>query len=163
MIIDGHAHACGVFISARSIEKHSTEHDKDMIVLTGGEPNSDKNYSYPMLSNLVRGEKLCYFFNKIICRVTELKKVAIHIDEQNEFVCSIAKELPGKVINTYWANPLDDDCIVKMENFYQKHGFCMVKLHQCWTQFDISSETCSKIFAWATENQLPIFIHLLSQ
>lgn len=90
-----------------------------MLVLTGGEPDSTINDSYPMISNLITGEKLGYFFNKIICIVTKLKKVAAHIDEQNEIVYLISKELPGKVINTYWANPLDDNCNVKMDSFYQ--------------------------------------------
>lgn len=163
MIIDGHAHACGIFTSTQSIKKYLAAHNIDMVVLTGGEPYSDKNYSYPMLSNLITSDKLGYLFNKIICKITKLKKMAAHIDEQNEFVFKISKKLPDKVKNTYWANPLNDNCIAKMLNFYQSHGFRMIKLHQCWTQFDISSEICSKIFKWAQKNTLPVFIHLVSQ
>lgn len=32
---------------------------------TGDKPDSDKNYGYPMLSNLVVGEKLGCFFNEM--------------------------------------------------------------------------------------------------
>ncbi len=163
MIIDGHAHACGVFASVQSIEKYLAAHNIELVVLTGGEPNSVKNYSYPMLSNLITSEKLGYGFNKIIRKVTKIKKMASHIDEQNAYVCTLAKRLPGKVINTYWANPLDDNCFQKMTHFYEKHGFGMVKLHQCWTEFDITADVCSKIFAWGAENKRPVFIHLLSQ
>ncbi len=75
MIIDGDAHACGVYASVQGIEKYLIEHNIDMVVLIGGEPDSVKNYDYPMLSNLFKSEKLGYFFNKIICKVTKLKKV----------------------------------------------------------------------------------------
>lgn len=163
MIIDGHAHACGAYGSIQSIKQYLYEHNIDMVVLTGGEPDSDKNFDYPMLSNLFKGEQLGYFFNNIIRNVTKLKKMASHIDEQNKFVCTISKNLPEKVINTYWVNPLDNNYLEKMTNFYQEHGFRMIKLHQCWTDFDISSETCIEIFKWGAENKLPAFIHLVSQ
>lgn len=138
MIIDGHAHACGVYSSIQNIEQYLSKHHIDMVVLTGGEPDSNKNYSYPMLSNLFKSEKLGYFFNKIIYNMVKLRKVASHIDEQNEFVCSISKTLPQKVLNTYWVNPLEENCMEKMVKFYDNHGFKMIKLHQCWTEFDIT-------------------------
>ena len=70
------------------------EHNIDKIVLCGGEPGSNKNYGYPMLSNLFRGSSLGYFFNKIICNIIKMSKVANHIDEQNEMVFKLACQMP---------------------------------------------------------------------
>lgn len=51
MIIDGHAHACGIYSNGNSIIKYLDLHGIDMIVLCAGEPESNKNYDYPMLSD----------------------------------------------------------------------------------------------------------------
>lgn len=101
-------------------------------------------------------------FNKIICRVTKISHAANNIDEQNEFVYNLSCQLPEKVINAYWVNPLDDDCIHKLKKNYLIYKYKMIKLHQCWTNFDISCEQCTEVFEWATAHNLPIFIHLLS-
>ncbi len=134
-----------------------------MVILTGGEPYSDNNYNYPMFSNLFKGEGLAFFFNKIICMLAELKKLPAHIDEQNEFTCTLSKAMPDQVLNTYWANPLENNCLEKIKIFYQNNGFKMIKLHQCWTKFDVTSETCQQIFEWSNENKIPVFIHLISR
>lgn len=162
MIIDGHAHACGTYLTPENIEKYLVTHGIDKVVLCGGEPNSSKNYVYPMLSNLFKGQRLSYVFNKIISRVTKISNAANNIDEQNEFVYNLSCQLPQKVINAYWVNPLDDDCIHKLKEYYPIYKFKMIKLHQCWTNFDISCEQCTEVFEWATAHNLPIFIHLLS-
>lgn len=163
MIIDGHAHACGSYQNIKSIEQNLSKQKIDYIILCGGEPNSKKDYYYPMLSKVFRGEKLGYFFNKIICKIVQINNLSKYIDEQNEYVYNIAKALPNKVGNAYWINPLDEDCMDKMEEFYYKNGFKIIKMHQCWTGFQIDSNNCLKIFKWAAERKLPVFIHLLSE
>lgn len=163
MIIDGHAHACGVYLTEESIKKYLCSNGIDMVVLSGGEPNSNKNYVYPMLSNIVRGEQLGYFFNKIICKVTRLNKVADHIEEQNEIVARLAEKVPDKIINTYWINPNDSQCIEKLKTNYGNYHFKMLKMHQCWTDFNINTLSCKEIFRWAQENTIPVFIHLISR
>ncbi|PKM49095.1 MAG: hypothetical protein CVV02_17660 [Firmicutes bacterium HGW-Firmicutes-7] len=163
MVIDGHAHACGKYLNVDSIEKYLFEHRIDKVVLCGGEPNSCKDYSYPMLSTIFKGENLGYFFNKIICKVTKISHAATHIDEQNEAVYKLACELPEKVVNTYWVNPLEKNCVKKMDKLYPTYKFKMVKLHQCWTNFDINCNEYTEIIKWATIHNLPVFIHLLSE
>lgn len=162
MIIDGHAHSCGVYANSNSIKKYLEKKKIDMVVLCGGEPNSDKNYTYPMLSKIFKGQNLSYLFNKIIKKIIEIKHTSNYIDDQNELVSKLQQELPYNVINAYWVNPLDHDCIEKMEGFYTSKGFKIIKLHQCWTPFDISSNESIEIIKWATNKNLPIFIHLFS-
>lgn len=162
MIIDGHAHACGVYSNVYSIKKHLEMKSIDMVVLCAGEPDSDKNYTYPMLSKIFKGQSLAYVFNKIIRTIVKIKHTSDYIDEQNERVSKLQQQLPSKIINAYWANPLEVDCIDKMERFYSTNGFKILKLHQCWTPFDIRSSESINIIMWASKKNLPIFIHLFS-
>lgn len=55
MIIDGHAHACGEFLTCNSVEAYLAKHKIDKVILCGGEPGSSKNYGYPMLSEARNG------------------------------------------------------------------------------------------------------------
>lgn len=161
MKIDGHAHACGVYANDNSIQTYLSEHHIDKVILSAGEPNQDKNYSYPMFSSVFKGEGLGYFFNKIICKVVQINQVATHLNEQNEAIYHIAKEMPEQVINTYWVNPEEEDCVLRMDAFYQDKSFKMIKLHQCWTEFEVNSKVCTDIYYWAYKHQVPVFIHLL--
>lgn len=162
MIIDGHAHACGVYLTESSIKQHLSKNGIDMVVLSGGEPGSNKNYAYPMFSNIFKSEKLIYFFNKIICTVTRFNNIAEHIDEQNEIVARLCEKSPDMIINTYWINPNDSNCLEKLKVNHSKYNFKMLKLHQCWTNFDINCASCNEIFSWAQENNMPVFIHFIS-
>lgn len=163
MIIDGHAHACGTYYSGESIIKYLDLHGIDMVVLCAGEPESNKNYSYPMLSDTFKSEKLGYFFNKIISVVTKISGVSNHIDDQNKVVYEMAREYPQRIVNTYWANPLEKDCIEKLNKYHSLYNFRMIKMHQCWNKFDICDKRSIEIIKWATEIDIPIFIHLLSE
>lgn len=160
--IDGHAHACGVYLSSRSVKAYLDLHGIDKVVLCGGEPRSRCNYGYPMFSNLFRTETLGYMLNKIICGITKISGASQHMDEQNHIVWQMAEQLPNRIINAYWVNPLESDYMDKMVQFHKDQGFKLIKLHQCWTNFDIGSRDCEELFQWALKNQLPVFIHLLS-
>lgn len=162
MIIDGHAHACGVYSNAYSIKRHLETNGIDMVVLCAGQPNSDKNYTYPMLSKIFKGQRLAYVFNKIIRIITKINHTSDYIDQENEKISILQQQMPDKIINAYWANPLEVDCIDKMERFYSTNGFKILKLHQCWTPFDIRSSESMDIITWSTKKKLPIFIHLFS-
>ncbi|MEM1485983.1 amidohydrolase family protein [Oscillospiraceae bacterium PP1C4] len=162
MIIDGHAHACGVYSNAYNIKWYLEKKGIDMVVLCAGEPNSGKNYTYPMLSKIFKGQRLAFVFNKIIRTIVKINHSSGYIDEQNEKVSKLQQQMPDKIINTYWANPLEINCIEKMERFYSINGFKMLKLHQSWTPFDIRSSESINIIMWATKKNLPIFIHLYS-
>lgn len=162
-MIDGHAHACGCYHNAESTISYLNAHQIDKVILCPGEPNSMKNYNLPMLSKLFHSYRLGYVINKIICFIISIKGVAKHIDEQNRIVGNMARLYPNKIIQAYWVNPLDDNCIVKLEKDLVLYNFRIMKLHQCWNKFDVASESFVKIVQWATEHELPIFIHLLSK
>lgn len=162
MVIDGHAHACGIYLTEESILKYLNSHNIDRVILCGGEPNSKKNYFYPLMSNIFRKETLSYNHNKLICKMVNLHKLSDYIEEQNHIVWKLASSQPEKIWNAYWVDPTDDSCMEKMENFYQTYGFRMIKLHQCWTDFDIQCKNCRRLFQWAAKNKIPVFIHIIS-
>ncbi|GEM_PF-6745642 len=159
-MIDGHAHACGRLLTAEGINTYLNDNNLEAVVLCGGEPGSKRNYPYPMLSEIVAEERARFFINSMITRVIGLNGFAEHFDEENLHIWNLSRELPGRIFPAYWANPLETDCIEKMQAFFCSYPFAMIKLHQCWTAFDADSEVCTKLFQWAGDQGLPVFIHL---
>lgn len=159
-MIDAHAHACGAYLDCETIAKQLEKIGADAVVLCGGEPESRINYPHPLLSLFWWSEKLAFRFNHFIRAAVKKKRLADYIDSQNVTVCMLAKLLPGKVYPAYWVNPVEENAIEKLDNFYSSHKFYMIKLHQCWNSFDIASTNCEKIITWAENHDIPIFIHL---
>ena len=86
MIIDGHAHGCGVYGTEENILNYPEIYKIDKVVLCAGEPNSSRNYKYPMISNIYKGYKTGYVFNNIIGVAVMLSGIAKYIDEENEYI-----------------------------------------------------------------------------
>lgn len=162
-IIDGHAHACGMLLNTDDVIRYLQDNDIDRIILTAGEPNSNKVYNLPNLAKIFKNSSLIYFNNKLTSFIIKVSKMYNHIDEGNDKVALMAEEFPEYIMNTYWINPQENDCIKKMEEFRLKHSFYMLKLHQCWTKFDMMDENIIHIIKWAEKNRIPIFIHLKSK
>ena len=162
MIIDGHAHACGVYGTEESILKYLDDHKIDKVILCAGEPNSSKNYNYPMMSNIFKNDKLGYLINKIISVVVKFSGAAKYVDEQNEYIYELSKKNPEKIINSYWADPLDENVIDKLKKNFSKYDYKLIKMHQCWNKFDMSDKKVREIIEWSIIKKIPIFIHLRS-
>lgn len=160
MIIDAHAHACGKLLSRTGVEHYLNDQGIDRIVLCGGEPGSRRSYPYPLLSDYVGAQRTVGLVNGMIKRVIGASGFAGRFDEENERVRELAAQLPGKVYHAYWANPLEEECLEKAVRFYREKGFSVLKLHQCWTDFDIRCEMCSRLFLWAAARGIPVFLHL---
>jgi len=163
MIIDGHAHACGELHNINGILTYLSNNQIDKVVLCPGEPNSTKNRKVPMVSEIINNSNIGYGFNKVIQLVTSISGVAKHIDAQNEIIACMANEYPEKIIQAYWVNPLESNCIQKLENSYLVHNFSIIKMHQCWHNFDVLQNTVENIIQWSLDKYIPIFIHLLSK
>lgn len=159
-MIDGHGHACGRLLTAEGIETFLDENGLEGIVLCGGEPGSRRNYPYPMLADVVAEERVRGFINGMISKVIAVSGFAAHFEEENLHVLELSRELPGRVFNAYWVNPLEADCLEKMVRFYNEYSFVMLKMHQCWTDFGVESEMVERIFEWAGSMGVPVFIHL---
>ncbi|HYF83484.1 MAG TPA: amidohydrolase family protein [Clostridia bacterium] len=160
MIIDGHAHACGEYYNIESILRVLDSNNTDKVVLCPGEANSKKTYGLPLLSEKFPNKDFIFVVNRIIGFITKINGAAKHINEHNRYVYELFQMCPDKIIQSYWVNPLDNDCLTKLKDDYAKYNFKIIKLHQCWHKFDISNENSTKIIEWAFEQSIPIFIHI---
>lgn len=162
-IIDGHAHACGMFLNADDTVRYMKLNNVYKMVLTAGEPDSSKVYKLPYLARIFSGSGLIYMNNALTAKIIGISKMNRYINQGNETVALMAQKFPDYILNTYWINPVEVDCIEKIEKFIKKYSICMLKMHQCWTKFDIGDERIFKVCEWAESNQKPIFIHLKSK
>lgn len=162
-IIDGHAHACGMFLNASNAVQYMKTNNIYRMVLTAGEPDSKKVYTLPYMAKWFRSSRLIYMNNALTSMIIGLSKMNRYIDQGNETVALMAQEFPDYLMNTYWIDPVEANCIQKLELFCRKYSFCMLKMHQCWTKFDIGDERIVKVIEWAEHNGKPIFIHLKSK
>ena len=160
MIIDGHAHACGEYYDYASIIRVLDENKTDRVVLCPGEVNSRKSYGLPRISERFLQEDIMFAVNRIIGYVTKITGAVKHVDEQNAYVYALSRISSGRIIQSYWINPLDRDYLSKLEDDYSAYGFKLIKLHQCWHPFEMISKNIGKILTWALDHHMPVFIHL---
>ena len=102
MIIDGHAHACGIFLTAEGIVNHLDMNNVDKVVLVPGELHSKSEYSLPNIaarfpnSNVV---KVTNILTKFIMNLTGKVK---DIPEGNEYVCNLKSKASDRIIQVLW-------------------------------------------------------------
>lgn len=159
MIIDGHAHACGEYLTVENIEEKLKVNHVDQVVLVPGEPNSKKTYK---LKNYA--EKKPY--DDVVLKTNRLTKVVIAltgmnrvIPEGNEAVYQLKKAAPDLVKQFFWMTKGQWE---NVDENYERMKFDGLKLHQCWEGFDVDSEWFESILKWVTGKDMPLFIHLCS-
>lgn len=161
MIIDGHAHACGDYLTKEKITQTLLESGADKVVLVPGELNSDKTYSFPNVARYFPNSNVTKFFNYLTRFAVKVTKAKEDFKKGNDFVYSLAKALPEKVIQFYLVT--DDNNISNVLKVkHKEQGFKGLKIHHCWFPILIDSEIFRQTADWATEHDIPLFIHLLS-
>lgn len=162
MIIDGHAHACGDYLTPEKINQTLLENGTDKVVLVPGEIDSEKTYPFVNVAKYFPNRNITKIFNhltRFVVRVTNAKE---DFKKGNAFVYSLVKSLPEKVIQFYLITDDNNDISNDLTSRYKEQRFKGLKIHQCWFPILIDSELFTQTANWATENDLPIFIHLLS-
>ncbi|MFC1527499.1 amidohydrolase family protein [Candidatus Neomarinimicrobiota bacterium] len=163
MIIDGHSHACGRFLTAESIVKTLNNSGVDKVVLVPGELNSTAEYSLPNIARLFPTLNVVKVTNCITLFVMKLTGKVKDIPAGNEYVFNLKMKIDGnKVIQFIWItkgikNPSD-----YLEKMFVDWNFQGVKLHQGWETFSIDSDFFNEVANWAENHGLPLFIHLFS-
>lgn len=163
MIIDGHAHACGIYQTEECILENLQRQGIDKVILSAGEYESSTNYGIPHLEKFFKTSKLMYASNKLIYFMTKRTNAVAYLDSENERVAKLAEKYPDQIGNTYWVNCNDKECVKKLEVFSKRYSMSMIKMHQCWTPFDIQDERCKIIIEKAKQLHKPVFIHLINQ
>jgi len=163
MIIDAHAHACGEFADPRKLTEILDKLGVDKVALC---PGLKGHTSAPTPPNIpisaIKQHPLYgrYFINPgIRFNYNFLLKEK---QDGNEFVYSLAKEHPDRIIQIYWLEPRKPDFITKLEKDFEKWHFKGIKLHQVCTPFKSDGIEINTIAKFCGEKRLPLFIHLWS-
>lgn len=165
MIIDGHAHACGDFLTAGSIVKKLNDTNVDKVILVPGELNSTRTYRLkdftakdPYKDPVVSLNRASRIFLTII-------RAAKAVREGNEYVYSLKQQLPDRVIQFFWITKHETGKRHPgelLDEKYARMGFAGLKMHQNWESFKVGDPYFSAVMDWAENHNLPVFIHLYS-
>ncbi len=140
MIIDAHAHACGVFLKGEDIIGILDMNLVDKVILVPGEFGSDKNYSLPKLGARFPNTDVIWFTNLMTKIVIGIKGAAKQIEHGNNYVFSLANEYPDRIIQFYWVKLSQSNALEKLERHFEEYRFKGIKLHQCWESFKVDSK-----------------------
>lgn len=159
MIIDGHSHACGEYLTSDSLLATIDKWGVDKVILAPGDLNSSTNYSLPNFTRLFpkyNVVKIANFITKIVIKLTG--KVN-EIPAGNEYVYNLAQKTQGRVIQFVWISKKIGNVTEYLEEKYSEWGFCGVKLHQCWEKFSVDSGFFRDVALWVEKKDMPLFIH----
>jgi predicted TIM-barrel fold metal-dependent hydrolase len=159
LIIDGHAHACGGYLTAESVLEKLNHTGVDKVVLVPGQLNSNKTYKLKDYTKKDPNKDVVGRTNKVIRFGITLLRVHKTIPKGNEHVYSLAKALPNNLVQFFWVTKAQVD---ELDTKFKEMNFKGLKLHQCWEYFKIDSEYFKKVTNWATSHEMPLFIHLYS-
>ena len=162
MIIDGHSHACGQYLTAKGIIKTLDENSVDKVVLVPGELNSKSEYSLPNIASKFPNYNVVKLTNNLTKLVMNLTGKIKDIPAGNEYVYNLKTKTNNKVIQFLWATTEIENITKYMNTKYDDWAFHGVKLHQCWEKFSIDSDFFADVAKWSERHDLPLFIHLYS-
>ncbi len=162
MIIDGHAHASGDFLTSKNIIRLLDETGVDKVILVPGELNSTKTYSLPNLARIFPSSNVVKITNSLTKFVIKLTGAVKQIPPGNAFVYDLVKYTHGRVIQFIWVTEHILNPKEYLSEKLTEWNFKGIKLHQCWDNYSIESDFFNNVAEWAEENDLPLFIHLFS-
>ena len=162
MIIDGHAHASGDFLTSQGIIHTLDKAKADKVVLVPGEVNRSTAMTFPNLARLFPRSNVTKLWNILIKMVMRITKTNRQFGEANEYVYGLIHKLPDRAIQFYLITDDNQDITHELESKYGDWGFKGVKIHQCWYRISIDSRIFDNTAKWAEKHDLPIFIHLES-
>jgi len=163
MIIDGHAHSCGIFYRVENIIKVLDDLGVDKVVICPGLVNDEKNQNLPNLAKWFRRIDLMLFVNRIIKVIHNFAKSKESLIKRNEYVYHLASQYPDRIIQFYWINPNEPNALANLEDKYSQWKFKGIKVHQPSNYFSFNNPVLPDIAHFAAQNKLPFFIHLYSK
>jgi uncharacterized protein len=162
MIIDGHAHACGDYLTPESIEKTLTANGADKVLLAPGELNSAKAYSMPVFSEWFPEKNAVKVTNVMTRLVVTLSGSADQILAGNEYVYGLTQKCPECVLQCLWVTRQLPDPVEYLDKKLEAWKFKCVKIHQVWEDVSVDSTFFRETAGWAESHSIPLFIHLAS-
>jgi predicted TIM-barrel fold metal-dependent hydrolase len=162
MIIDGHSHACGRFLTSDSISNTLDTNGVDKVILVPGELNSKSEYSLPDIASIFPRSNVVKVTNYLTKFVMKLTGKVKEIPFGNEYVYELTQKTNGRVIQFIWITTQIESPSDYLDNKRKDWNFKGVKLHQCWENFSVDSDFFREVALWTENNGLPLFIHLYS-
>jgi len=162
LVVDGHAHACGDYLTAESIIRYLDQNKADKVVLVPGELNSAKTYEISDIASYFPNANVVKFFNLVSWLVIRLTKAVDQIPAGNQHVFNLARQYPERILQFLWVTTAIEEPVKYLEQKYSEWKFRGVKLHQCWESFSIVSPYFTCVAGWAEAKGLPLFIHMWS-
>lgn len=160
MIIDGHAHACGDYLTLETIEQKLSMAGCNAVVLTPGEYGSKSTYTLPERAKKSPLKDVVSFNNKLTRIVIAITRKVLDVPMGNNYVYELHRQMPDKVFQCYW---ITKENIEQLNTDYQQMKFVMVKMHQCWERFSFEDDYFLEAAAWAESHQIPMFLHVYNQ
>lgn len=162
MIIDGHAHASGDYLTPKGIIQTLDAAKTDKVVLVPGEMNRSKAMPFPNVAKLFPKRNVTKFFNHLIKMVMRITKANEQFKKGNEYVYGFTQKVPDRVIQFYLITDSNQNITQELEDKYSEWEFKGIKIHQCWYTISVDSTNFRDTANWAEKHGLPIFIHLES-
>lgn len=162
MIIDGHSHACGRYLTPDTITNTLDTNGVDKVILVPGELHSKSEYSLPDIASIFPRSNVVKMTNYLTKFVMNLTGKVKEIPLGNEYVYDLTQKTNGRVIQFIWVTTQIISPSAYLDNKWKDWNFKGVKLHQCWENFSIDSDFFREVALWAEHNGLPLFIHLYS-
>lgn len=160
MIIDGHAHAGGCYLTAEGIQEVLEANGADKVVLVPGELGSKINYPLFPLAKLFPFLDVVPPTNVITKMIIPLTGKAKDIPEGNRYVRSLVQARPDRILQFFWALLNREGILEETAEAYEKWYFSGLKLHQCWDRFTVRSRVFEKFVDFAEQKNLPVFFHV---
>jgi len=162
MIIDGHSHACGRYLTAESIIKTLDENGVDKVVLVPGELNSTSEYSLPNIASIFPQKNVVKITNNLTKLIMKLTGKVKDIPAGNEYLYDLKTKANNRIVQFLWATTGIENITEYLNKKYNNWAFHGVKMHQCWEKFSIDSNFFTEVARWTEKQDLPLFIHLYS-
>jgi predicted TIM-barrel fold metal-dependent hydrolase len=163
MVIDGHAHASGIFRRPETLLAALDKLGVDRAVLCQNIRNDEQDRLLPFeKGEITRHPAVSYTGNLFLRAGGWLLRAEKGRIERNREVLELAERCRGRVIPFYWANPGRPDALKEVAVAVEENGFRGIKLHQCVNPFLIESPATDEIASFAAEKEVPVFIHFYS-
>ena len=163
MIIDGHAHSCGIFYDGENIIKILDELHVDKVALCTNFENNDKNQSLPHLAKWFPNSDVMLPMNRFIKLVNRIASPKASLMRGNEYVFHLASQYPDRIIQFYWIDSNEPNALRDLEDKLSHWRFKGIKFHQPSAQFSFENPVLHDIARFAAEQRLPVFMHLYSK
>ncbi len=163
MIIDGHAHSCGIFFHGENIIRILDELHVDKVAMCTNFENSAKNQNLPNLEKWFPVSDVMLPMNRIIKLVNKLASSKANLMRGNEYVFGLTNQHPDRIIQFYWIDPNGPNALNDLKDKFSQWRFNGIKFHQPSTPFSFKNPALHDIARFAAEQRLPVFMHLYSK